>query len=131
MDFQVSLFRYVFDASSLINIERNRKITQLRRRRAEVLIPEKVAEEVQQPNTPLGRFINKYYHQVVINFEENEEYEYLRIRGQKDIHDGEATVIAIAVSRRLPIVIDDVAGRNKAKNHQIRTLSWEDFIRGY
>ena len=132
MDFQVSLFRYVFDASSLINIEKNRKMTQLRKRRAEVLIPKKVADEVSQPNKPLQRFINSY-PKVVTHFQDKEEEEYLLLIRQTDviIDDGEAAAIAIADMRKLPIVIDDKAGGKKAKNHQIRTLSWIEFIRGY
>lgn len=46
---QKSLFTHVFDASSLIDIEGNRRIADLRRLRDMVLMPEKVAKEISQP----------------------------------------------------------------------------------
>jgi len=129
MAFQKSLFQCVFDSSFLINIERNRKMTVLRRRRSEVLIPEKVAAEVNQPNTPLHRFLSKF-RQVVVGFEGAEEEEYLRIRSQVGIDDGEAAAIALAIRRRLSLVIDDRKARKKAEHHDIETLSWQDFVKG-
>lgn len=129
MAFQRSLFQYLFDSSSLINIERNKKMTILRKRRGEVLIPEKVAQEVNQPNTPLHRFISKF-HQVVTQFQKNEEDEYLRVRSQIGIDDGEAAAIAMAVKRRLPLVIDDKKGREKAEHHGVQTYTWQDFVAG-
>jgi len=59
----------------------------------------------------------------------DEENEYLRIRSQPGIHDGEAAAIAISVIRGLPLIIDDKKGKEKAKSHQIQTSSWEDFLR--
>jgi len=129
MAFEKSLFQYLFDSSSLINIERHKKMTILRRRRGEVLIPEKVAVEVNQPNTPLHRFISKF-HQVVTKFQNNEEEEYLRVRSQVGIDDGEAAAIAIAIKRRLSLVIDDKKGKEKAGDHDVQTFAWQDFVQG-
>jgi len=128
MAFQKSLFQCVFDSSSLINVERNKKMTVLRRRRGEVLIPAKVEEEVNQPNTPLHRFITRFRQQVVTPFQNNEEQEYLRVRSQRGIHDADAAAIAMAMKRRLTLVIDDKRAREKAESHGIETLSWQDFI---
>lgn len=128
-EFQQSLFQYLFDASSLINIERKSKMGQLRRRRGEVLIPEKVAEEVNQPNTPLSRLIANY-PQIVTQFRSDEEEEYLRVRMQVGIDDGEAAVIAISSKRNLPSVMDDNMGKAKARNHGIPVLGWDEFIEG-
>lgn len=126
--FQKALFQHVIDASSLINIERNRNMTQLRRRKGEILIPVKVAEEVNQPNTPLSRFIDNY-PQIITQFQNNEEEEYLRVRRQVGIDDGEAAAIAISFKRKIPLVIDDKRGKEKAENHGIQTLGWKNFIR--
>ncbi len=104
-------------------------MTILRRRRGEVLIPEKVAVEVNQPNTPLHRFISKF-HQVVTKFQNNEEEKYLRVRSQVGIDDGEAAAIAIAIKRRLSLVIDDKKGKEKAENHGVQTFTWQDFVQG-
>jgi len=122
--------KHVFDSSSLINIERNRKMTILRSRRQEVLIPEKVEREVNQPNTPLHRFITRFRQQVITPFQNNEEDEYLRVRSQRGIHDADAAAIAMALKRRLPLIIDDKKAREKADDHGIETLSWKDFIQG-
>jgi predicted nucleic acid-binding protein len=128
MDINRDLFQYVLDSSSLINIERNRKISHLRNRKGAIIIPEKVAVEVNMPNSPLHRLISRYPFIVhpFQNYEEEEEY--LKIRGQSGIDDGEAAAIALASKRNLPLVIDDKMGKMKAENHGIETLSWQDFI---
>jgi predicted nucleic acid-binding protein len=127
MAIQKELFQYVFDASSLINIERQKKMGELRKRKGGVLIPEKVAVEVNMPNSPLHKFISKYPG-VVTSFQMTEEEEYLRVRSQVGIDDGEAAAIAISTNRRLPLVIDDKKGKTKAENHGVKTLSWQDFL---
>jgi len=128
MAIQKELFQYVFDASSLINVERHKKMGELRRRKGGILIPEKVAVEVNMPNSPLHKFISKY-PAVVTSFQKTEEEEYLRVRSQVGIDDGEAAAIAISSNRRLPLGIDDKKGKTKAGNHGIKTLSWQDFLK--
>lgn len=134
MTFQKSLFQYLFDSSSLINIERHKKMTSLRRRKGSVLIPEKVAYEVayhpQVPSkAPLRKLILKH-PELVAQFQNNEEEEYLRVRSQVGIDDGEAAAIAIAIKRRLSLVIDDKKGKEKAENHGVQTFTWQDFVQG-
>lgn len=130
---QTELFKYVFDASSLIHIEKYRKMGPLRKRKRSIIIPEKIAYEVAfdpriSSNTPLRKFIEKH-PELVTQFKNNEEEEYLRLRSQVGIDDGEAAAIAIAFKRNLPLVIDDKKGKTKAENHGIETLSWKDFLR--
>ncbi|MHA1629772.1 MAG: hypothetical protein ACTSVS_06220 [Candidatus Heimdallarchaeota archaeon] len=91
------------------------------------MIPEKVAEEINQKGAPLHRFIKKY-PETITSFQPNEEEEYLRIRRQIGIDDGEAAAIAVALSRNKPLVIEDKKGRNKAQNHGIECLSWNEFL---
>lgn len=131
MDIQKKLFQYVFDASSLINIERTGKMAYLRRRREEILIPEKIAKEVNLPQSPLHRFLIRY-PEVVTSFQNGEDEEYLWIRSQVGIDDGEAAAMAIALKRKFTLVIDerDTKANGKAKNHGIKTLSWKEFLRG-
>lgn len=128
MAIQEELFQYVFDASSLINIERQKKMGELRKHKRGILIPEKVAVEVNMPNSPLHKFISKYPG-VVTSFQKIEEEEYLRVRSQIGIDNGEAAAIAISTNRRLPLVIDDKKGKTKAENHGVKTLSWQDFLK--
>ena len=128
---QKSLFEYVFDSSSLIWMERKSQMSCLRRRSAEIIVPEKVAEEVKTPGYPLERFL-AHYPDVVTTFNSLEEDLYLEIRGQPGIHDGEAAAITLALSRGLPLVIDESQkrGRGKAENHGIHCLSWQEFMQG-
>jgi predicted nucleic acid-binding protein len=99
----------------------------LRKAKGAVLIPEKVAKEVNMSNSPLHRFINRF-PQVITPFQANEEEVYLRVRSQIGIDDGEAAAIAVALKRNLPLVIDDIKGKTKSENHGIKTLGWQDFI---
>lgn len=125
----LSLFRHVFDSSSLINIERRRQMKFLRQRSGEIMLPQKVAQEVKQSGSPLQRFLDKYPI-VVESFNQEEEDLYLTIRVQPGIDDGEAAAIAIAQNRNLPLVIEDKKGRNKAENHGISCISSEEFVKG-
>ena len=102
----------------------------LRTRRNEVILPAKVADEVKQPAQPLTRFLDRY-PDVVSPFTSAEENRYLELRGQPGIDDGEAAAITLALSRDIPLVIDDQRGRAKAENHGIRCLSWQDWVEGY
>ena len=128
---QKSFFQYVFDSSALINIERQGLMTHLRRRRFEVILPEKVSIEVKTPGFPLHTFINNHPSMVTM-LTSAEEEQYLQIRGQSGIHDGEAAAITLALSRGLPLVIDESQkrGRGKAENHDIRCLTSQGFIQG-
>jgi predicted nucleic acid-binding protein len=133
MTIQKELFLYVFDSSALINIKRNGKTRTLQKRKGGILIPEKVAAEINHPMVPLvdplRKFISKY-PQVVTPFQNKEEEEYLRIRSQPGIHDGEASAMTIALKRNYPLVIDekDTKATGKAKNHGIKTLNWKEFL---
>jgi len=100
----------------------------LRKRKGDILIPEKVAQEINQPNTPLSRFIVRY-PEIIAEFKNDEGQEYLRVRSQIGIDDGEASAIAIAIRRKLSLVIDDKKGKLKAENHGVKTCGWRDFIR--
>lgn len=111
-------------------MERRRFVRHLRRRYDEVILPEKVSEEVKQPRSPLKNFLDNH-PQVIIPFSSAEEDRYLEIRGQPGIDDGEAAAITLAISRNLPLVIGDKKGRSKAENHGISCLSWQKFLEGY
>ncbi len=90
-------------------------------------MPEKVAEEVKQPGSPLKRFLDSY-PSIIAPFTQEEEDLYLEVRAQPGIDDGEAAAIALAQSRKLPLVIEDKKGKSKAQNHGIRCLSSEEFL---
>jgi predicted nucleic acid-binding protein len=132
--FARELWQYVFDAHALINIEHSEGIKALKDRKRAILISEQVAYEVAghpmiPKADPLRQFVERN-RQIVTQFQNNEEEEYLRILAQKGIHEGEASVIAIALKRHLPLVIEqgDKKATAKAKNHGVNTLSWRQFL---
>lgn len=126
---QSVFFRHVFDASSLIEIERKSRVRKLRQVREHVVIPKKVAEEVRKPRTPLQTFVRKY-PRVVVPFQGREGQIYLRVMQQPGIHEGDAAAIAVAMSRGLPLVVEDVRARAKAEGHGVKCLRWTEFLGG-
>lgn len=132
--FTREFWQYVVDACSLINIEHNKGIRALEDRRGAILISERVAYEVAEhpkvtKTDPLRQFVERN-RQIVTQFQDNEEEEYMRILLQPGIDEGEASVIAIASRRHLPLVIDerDTKATGKAKNHGVNTLRWQEFL---
>jgi predicted nucleic acid-binding protein len=132
--FARELWQYVVDSSSLINIEKTKGAAALKRRKGAILLSERVAFEVAHhpkvlKTDPLRQFVMEN-PQIVTPFQDNEEEEYLRILLQPGIDQGEASAIAIASKRNLPLVIDerDTKATGKAKNHGVNTLSWRKFV---
>jgi len=133
MSNQKELFQYVFDTSALINLKRNKKMRFLQKRKGGILIPEKVAQEINHPMVPVHDPLRKFilrHPQVITQFLNNEADEYLRIRSQPGIHGGKASAMAIALKRNLPLVIDekDTKATGKARNHGINTINWQQFL---
>ncbi len=133
--FAQELWQYVIDSSSLINIERKAGVKALHQRKGALLISERIAFEVAlDPRIPkkdaLKRFVEEN-PQMVIHFHHDEETEYLRVLQQPGIDQGEASAIAIASKRHLPLVIDerDTKATGKAKNHGVKTMSWQEFLK--
>lgn len=129
------LWQYVIDSSSLINIEQNRGVRTLGQRIGAILISERVVYEVAEDpkilkTDPLRQFVVAN-PQIVTQFQNNEEEEYLMVLRQPGIDEGEASVIAIASRRHLTLVIDerDTKATGKAKNHGVNTLSWQEFLK--
>ena len=133
--FAREFWQYVMDSSSLINIEQNRGVRTLEQRRGAIIISERVAYEVAEnpkilKTDPLRQFVMAN-PQIVTKFQNDEGEEYLIVLRQPGIDEGEASVIAIASKRQLPLVIDerDTKATGKAKNHNVNTLSWQEFLK--
>ena len=134
--FTPEFWQYLLDSSSLINIEQTAGVKLLEQRRGAILVSEWVAYEVAYDpkvtkTDPLRQFVLRN-PQVITQFQDNEEDECLQILRQPGIDPGEASAMAIALKRKLPLVIDerDTKATGKAKNHGITTLSWQEFLRG-
>lgn len=132
--FAREFWQYLIDSCSLINIERNKGLKVLAQRKGAILISERIAFEVAyhpavKKTDPLRQFVIEN-PQIVTPFQDNEEEEYLRILLQPGIDPGEASVIAIASKRNLPLVIDerDTKATGKAKNHGVSILNWQKFL---
>ena len=133
--FAREFWQYVIDSSALINIEKNRGVRTLEQRRGAIIISERVAYEVAEDpkilkTDPLRQFV-MVNPQIVTQFQNDEEEEYLMVLRQPGIDEGEASVIVIASKRQLPLVIDerDTKATGKAKNHNVNTLSWQEFLK--
>lgn len=134
--FAREFWQYVVDSSSLINVEQNAGVRILRRRKGAILISERIAYEVAyhpriNKTDPLRLFVLEN-PQMITQFQNDEGEEYLRILKQQGIDAGEASAMAIALNRRLTLIIDErnTKATGKAKNHGIKTLSWQKFLGG-
>lgn len=134
--FNPQLWQYVLDSSSLINIQQNEGVRILEKRKGAILISEKVAEEVAldpriRKSDPLRQFVLNN-PEIITQLKNGEEEEYLRILKQQGIDPGEASAMAIALKRGLPLVIDErnTKATGKAQNHGIKTCNWKEFVRG-
>jgi len=125
----LSLFPKVFDASSLLSIEKAKRMPALRARRDEVVFPEKVAAEVGGRESPLRRFIKKHPG-AVVTLTAQEEETFLELLREPDIDEGEAAAIAVAVRRGYPLIIDDGRARKRAVRLGVKCLGWRDFVDG-
>lgn len=133
--FAPELWQYVIDTSSLVNISRLKGIDCLDARKGAMLISEKVAEELtDHPHINKGDKLRQFVlnnPEIKTPFKDNEEDEYLRLLRQPEIDEGEASVMAIAINRRLRLVIDErnTKATGKANNHGIKTLTWSEFLK--
>ena len=107
----------------------------MEQRKGAILISKRVAFEVAyhpkvKKADPLRQFVLKN-PEVVTQFQEAEEREYLRILQQQGIDPGEASVMAIASKRNLTLIIDErnTKATGKANNHGIKTLGWQEILK--
>jgi predicted nucleic acid-binding protein len=132
-EFSSEFWQYVMDSSALINIQRKRGVEYLKRRKGAILLPKQVEYEVAldprvKKRDPLRQFVLKNPN-IVTQFRDDEDEEFLKILRQPEIDDGEAAAIAIALKRGLPLVIDErnTKATGKARNHGIKVLKSEEF----
>ena len=122
---------YVFNASSLINLERNKSLRVLEQlaQSRRLVIPDRVAREVNAPRNPLESWLSRNRKTVTgLLPEEGTLYlQYLRQTHPK-IHDGEAAALAVAAHRGCTVVIDDRSALQKAAEHNISHLTSGAFL---
>ena len=122
---------YVFDASSLINLERQDRLWHLSEHGGLVVIHQRIAKEVtKNPRSGLAGWIAKHPSGITYTFLPQESELYIRLRQQKSpkIHDPEAIAIAIAWYRKGFLVCDDNSALQKANHHDVACLTANEFI---
>jgi len=121
--------KYVFNASSLINLENLKQLRLLDRIGDRVIVPKPVEKEVNKPRSGLETWLSHNLKSVV-NFLGDEGRFYLSLLGQPahKIGDGEAAAIAVAMNRKHTLVIDDKAAMDKAQAHGVHCLTTHQFL---
>lgn len=122
---------FVFDASSLINLERLNKLWHLTQHKDLVIIHERIAKEVtKDPHSDLSVWIANHPNNITHTFLTQESELYITLRQQKTpkIQDPDAIAISIAWYRNCFLVCDDTAAITQAKHHGVICLSVDQFI---
>lgn len=102
----------------------------LRRRKQEVVITRKVAGEVTAWRTsPLARFITRY-PDIVVDLDEAEERLFLMALQVPGMDPGEASAIAVAISRRMTFVCEEGPARRLARDFSLPLMDWQQFAAG-
>lgn len=123
------LLPYVLDSASLIELERSKRLRQLKHPGSRIVIPDRVAREVDRPRTPLERWLRRYPKSITRLIPSGEGSTYLKLLAQTDprIDDGEAAALAICLHRGGTLVTDDRAAARKAAEHEVRCIDAEQF----
>ena len=122
---------YVFDASSLINLERQNKLWHLSEHGDLVVIHQRIAKEVtRNPRSDLAVWISRHPDKITRTFLPQESELYIRLRQQKTpkIHDPDAIAIAIAWYRKGILVCDDNPALQKANHYGVVYLTVDQFV---
>ena len=126
MDLSETGPRYVLDATTLINFERSSDLKRLPPAGVRLFIPDRVAREVNRPQTRLETWLKRHPRLVTAMLPEESRL-YLELIRQPEIHDGEAAALAIASRRQAQLVTDDIAAQRKAAAHTVECLSTVEF----
>jgi len=89
--------------------------------RARIVVPYRVAKEVNTPGTALERWLSRNRQRVTpfLTTKEHELYYQFYTQTEPKIDDGEAAAMAVALNRGATLVIDDNTARAKAESHGI------------
>lgn len=120
--------RYVFDADSLINLEKSGALRHLRPPTSAIVVPQCVAREVRQPGSALQRWLSSY-PRVVSQFATTEERTlYAALVGDPALGQGEAAAIAMARERGAMLVMDDTYAQRIAREYGVSLIGTEEFL---
>jgi len=123
---------YIFDASSLINLERQNKLWHLSQHGDLIVIHHRIAKEVtKNQRSGLAKWLARHPSRITYTFLPQEGELYIRLRQQRTpkIQDPDAIAIAIAWYRKGVLVCDDNPARGKASRHGVNCLTANEFIK--
>ena len=122
--------RYIFDADSLINLERSDNLKRLRPPGDAITVPDRVAREVREPGSLLHRWLERYPHVVSRFATPSESAAYVALKvADPSLGDGEASAIAMARERQAVLVMDDVHAGEAARRHGVVPIGTDEFLR--
>lgn len=122
--------RYVFDSSSLINLERSRELKRLSIPGISLIIPSRVAKEVSRGASPLATWLKKGKVANFVVDSENQLFMKMRLEEQL-LSDADIQGIVIANQRKATYVLEEKAARRVAENLGVRCLNTKDFLREF
>lgn len=122
---------YIFDASALINLERQNKLWHLSEHGDSVVIHYRIAKEVtKSPRSDLAGWIARHPRIITRTFLPKEGELYISLRQQRTpkIQDPDAIAIAIAWYRKGILVCDDNTALQKANHHGVNCITVDQFV---
>lgn len=122
--------RYVFDSSSLINLERSRDLKRLSTPGNSLIVPSRVAKEVSKGTSPLATWLRKGNVANFIVDGENQLFMKIRVQ-EKLLSDADIQGIVIAQQRKATYVVDEAAAKRVAETLGVRCLKTNDFLKEF
>lgn len=120
---------YVFDSSSLIELEHSRNLRHLPTSGGSwIVVPSLVAREVSKKGTPLEAWLR---HGRIARFVGPEDEDFLRLLRQPGVHDAECQALAMAYHRGLTLVAEEGPIRREARRLSVRCINAEEFMEEY
>ena len=122
---------YIFDSSSLIDLERSNTLPRIPVEPRYVIIPQRVYTEVNKPRALIATWLRRNSLRSAQFQTPAEGSLYLELRRQHPgLGDGEASAIAIAHHRNGTVVTEDRLARRVADTTETRWIGLEQYFQG-
>ena len=118
---------YVFDSSSLIELERSHDLRHLSPPGNFLIVPSRVAKEVNKRGSPLATWLKKGRVAMFVATSEHELFYRLTLQAQ-GLSDADIQGIVITHHRRGKYVVEENAARRMAENLGLSCLSAKEFL---
>lgn len=122
--------RYVFDSSSLINLEHSSELKLLSKPGNLLIVPSRVAKEINKRGSRLGTWLKKGKVAYFLVDSENQLFMKLRV-SEKALSDADIQGIVIARQRNATYVVEEAAARKVAEELGVRCINAADFMKEF